>query len=116
MDLQNFTMTNGYVGSMGKSWKIPTQDDLERAIAGAMEIEGKTREEIITILDSGKAVKWCKSPNFFYDHSYGVIGRKRSISSVEMIKCDCGHTVQRALVMSSSQGISCPDCYDTMSE
>lgn len=31
------------------------------------------------------------------------------------VKCDCGHVVPRAWVMSASLGTSCPDCYDRMS-
>ncbi len=36
-------------------------------------------------------------------------------AAVEMVRCDCGHTVPRNLVMSTSRGSSCPDCYDLMS-
>lgn len=115
MELNHMTMTDGYVGGMGKSWKTPKPDDLERAIRGATEIEGKTRDEIIAILESGKSVKWCKSPNFTYDHSYGVIGRKRSAPPVQMVECDCGHSVPVGLRMTASLGTSCPDCYDRMS-
>ena len=93
MELNQMTMTDGYVGSMGKTWKTPTQADLEKAITCAMEIEDKTREQIIAILESGKSVKWCESPNFFYDHSYGVIGTKLSARPVKMVVCDCGHSV-----------------------
>ncbi len=34
----------------------------------------------------------------------------------EMVRCNCGHTVARNLVMSASRGSSCPDCYDRMSD
>ena len=34
---------------------------------------------------------------------------------VEMMQCDCGHTVPRAQAMSASTGTACPDCYDRMS-
>ena len=116
MELTYMTMTTGYVGSFGKTWKTPTQADLEQAITGAMEIERKSRDEIVAMLESGKSVKWCKSPNFYYDHSYGVIGRKRSAPSVNTVKCDCGHTVPASQRMSASLGTSCPDCYDRMSD
>jgi len=33
-----------------------------------------------------------------------------------MKKCSCGHVVDAHLVMSTSSGTSCPDCYDRMSE
>jgi hypothetical protein len=101
---------------MGKTWKTPTQDDLEKAITGAMEIEGKTRDQIIAILESGGSVKWCQSPNYYYDHSYGVIGRKRGAPRIEMVECDCGHRVPAGQRMMASMGTSCPDCYDRMSD
>ncbi|KRT69416.1 MAG: hypothetical protein XU15_C0011G0098 [candidate division NC10 bacterium CSP1-5] len=115
MELEHMTMTDGYVGSFGKTWKTPTLADLEKAIQGAMKIEGKTREQIIAILESGKAVKWCQSPNFYYDHSYGVIGRKRDAPSVTVVHCDCGHSVPAGQSMMASTGTSCLDCYDRMS-
>jgi hypothetical protein len=33
-----------------------------------------------------------------------------------LIHCDCGHTVPRALAMTTSTGTSCSECYDRMSE
>lgn len=115
MELDKMTMTNGYTGMMGKTWKTPTPADLEEAITGAMEINGKTRAQIVALLESGQAVKWCKSPNYYYDHSYGLIGRKRNAPPVVMVKCDCGHSVPQGQRMSASLGTSCPDCYDRMS-
>ena len=35
--------------------------------------------------------------------------------AVKMVRCACGHTVDKSLVMSASLGTSCPDCYDRMS-
>lgn len=32
------------------------------------------------------------------------------------VKCDCGHWCPRGLVMSTSTGTSCPDCYDRMED
>ena len=116
MDIKNMLFSDGYVGGMGVDYKTPTQDDLEAAIIGAMEIEKKSREEIVEILESGKPVRWCKSPNYYYDHSYGKIGTKRAPKPVVEIKCDCGHTVEKSLVMNANFGTSCPDCYDRMSE
>lgn len=116
MELQHMTMTNGYVGGMGKTWETPTPESLEQAILGAMRVERKTRAEIVAILEAGLAVKWCQSPNFSYDYSYGIIGRKRTAPPVEMASCDCGHTIPVALRMSTSLGSSCPDCYDRMSD
>lgn len=36
--------------------------------------------------------------------------------TVEFVTCDCGHTIPRPLVMTTSSGTSCPDCYDRMSD
>jgi hypothetical protein len=36
--------------------------------------------------------------------------------SIELVTCSCGCEVPRALVMNSSMGTSCPDCYDRMSD
>jgi hypothetical protein len=38
--------------------------------------------------------------------------RKRS----PVVKCSCGHSVPSILVMSTSRGTSCPDCYDRMDD
>jgi len=116
MNLSEMLFSNGYVGEMGVSWKTPTADDLERAIVGAMEIENKNRGEIVSILESGKPVRWCQSPNYYYDHSYGKIGTKRKPQPAKMVACDCGHEVPSSQVMSASLGTSCPDCYDSMSD
>ena len=116
MELEHMTMTSGYVGSFGKTWNQPTPETLETAIQGAMQIENKTRDEIVTILESGKSVKWCQSPNYYYDHSYGVIGRKRTAPPVEMVSCGCGHSVPAGQRMNASMGTSCPDCYDMTSD
>jgi hypothetical protein len=36
--------------------------------------------------------------------------------AVEMVQCDCGHSVAKHLVMRASCGTACADCYDRMSE
>jgi len=33
----------------------------------------------------------------------------------DLVKCACGHMCARRLVMSTSRGSSCSDCYDRMS-
>ena len=116
MKLEHMTMTDGYVGSFGKTWNTPTPETLEKAILGAMQIEGKSRQEIIALLENGKALRWCESPNFYYDHSCGVIVRKRTAPPVELVSCDCGHSVPISQRMNASLGTSCPDCYDMMSD
>ena len=42
---------------------------------------------------------------------------KEAVEVVEKtVLCSCGHEVPASLVMYSSSGTSCPDCYDRMSE
>ena len=41
---------------------------------------------------------------------------KREKQEPEMVKCSCGHTVPKHLVMSASMGTSCERCYDRMSD
>jgi hypothetical protein len=112
METENMLFNNGYVGSMGINWNTPTAEDLEGCITGAMRIEEKTREEIVSILEAGKSVRWCESPNFYYDQSYGKIGTKKSPKAAEMVRCDCGHMSPKNQVMSAGTGTSCSDCYD----
>jgi hypothetical protein len=115
MELEKMLITDGYIGRMGKTWKTPTEADLEAAIVGAMEINDMSREQVVQALESGKALNWRKSPNYYYDHSYGQIGRKREPKPVRLVHCDCGHDVPPEERMMASLGTSCPNCYDSMS-
>lgn len=44
-----------------------------------------------------------------------TINRPAPKPRTDLVKCNCGHTVPRSWVMNASMGISCPDCYDRMS-
>lgn len=115
LDRNSLKVTDGYVGSMGVSWKTPTADELEKAIAGAMNVENMSREDVISAIASGRSVRWCKSPNYCYDASYGRIKSIAKQTPVATVRCDCGHTVPATQVMRASLGTSCPNCYDRMS-
>lgn len=115
MDLNTLKFTDGYIGAMGSLYSTPTTDELEGIIEKAMAFNDSTRDEIMSMINSGQKVKWCKSPNYYYDHSYGVIKLKTEAPKPEMVECDCGHAVLRGSVMSASIGSSCPNCYDQMS-
>lgn len=115
MNTSDFEITSGYVGSFGKSYSTATEQTLAEAIAAAAEFNNTTVDEIRNRLENGVAVEWCKSPNYYYDHSHGIIRRKRIAKPVKMVMCDCGHEVPAGQVMSASLGSSCPDCYDDMS-
>jgi len=70
----------------------------------------KTKEDVLDYLKTGKSLNWD-------DEWYAKIKMDVSeqLPQEEMVKCDCGHTVEKCSVMSTSSGSSCPDCYDRMS-
>lgn len=115
LQLTEYEITNGYIGSMGLTYKTATEETLNDAVAMAALRSGKTVGEIVKLLMDGIKVEWCDSPNHYYDHSTGIIRRKRTPKPVQLVECDCGHSVPRSQVMSASLGSSCFDCYDRMS-
>lgn len=117
-----FEITDGYVGAMGKSWKDATDESVNAAITAAAAFNKKPESAIREALEAGMQVNIAESPNFHYDHSYGMIrlidwriasGKKPVVE--QMVKCTCGHTIAKSSVMSASLGSSCPSCYDRMS-
>jgi predicted Zn-ribbon and HTH transcriptional regulator len=90
----------------------------ERFLVDACRINNMTIEEACAALKGGKTLR--HDSEDWYDNlrSYAAIERERAARPVvveDMVKCDCGHTVERSQVMSASLGTSCPDCYDEMS-
>lgn len=117
MNPNEYEITNGYVGSFGISYKTATAETLAEAVTAAAQRNNTTEERITEMLQNGVNVAWCDSPNYHYDHGTGYIRRKRAPRpEPQLVRCDCGHSVERALVMSASLGTSCPDCYDRMSD
>lgn len=116
LNASEFEITNGYVGALGMTYETATEKKLNLAIGAAALRHDVTAEEIKKRLLAGKSVAWCDSPNYYYDHSSGMIRKKRAKKEVVMIPCACGHSVPRDQVMNSSLGTSCPDCYDRMSQ
>jgi hypothetical protein len=114
--LSNMRITNGYVDRFGLHWTVPTEAEVERAISGAMSIMGLSRDEVIAQLELGNTIRWCESPNFECDHSYGRLGTVTVRPQTrQVVRCACGHTCDKAQVMHASLGTSCPGCYDRMS-
>lgn len=112
----DYEITDGYIGSFGVTWKTATAETLQTAIEAAVIYSDEPIGEIEKHLVAGKPVRWCDSPNYYCDHSHGVILRKRTVKPVQLVECDCGHSVHPSQVMSASLGSSCPDCYDRMSD
>lgn len=115
LDPAQFEITDGYVGRLGITFDKATEQTLSDSITKAAERNNKTVEEIKEYLLGGGAVAWCDSPNYYYDHGKGIIRPKKNVKPVQLIKCDCGHSVPQSQVMNASMGSSCPDCYDRMS-
>lgn len=117
MELNSIQITDGYAGMLGKQYHAPkNMDELNETILAAAKFNQKSEAETREMIESGQQVKWCESPNYYYDHSHGTIGLKPKPVKIEMVKCDCGCSVPCGSVMSASMGKSCPDCYDRMSE
>lgn len=112
----DYEFDTGYVGSLGHTFTTTTHETFMATIEAATKFNNIATNDVIDMLMAGEQVKWQKSPNYYYDHSYGIIRKKRTRKPVEMYRCDCGHSVPRSLVMSASAGSSCPDCYDRMSD
>lgn len=117
MEPSEYEITNGYIGSFGVTYQTATPETLNTAIAAATRRNNTTEARIVEMLQNGVKVAWCDSPNYYYDHGAGYIRRKRAPQPPPaLVRCDCGHSVERVLVMSASRGTSCPDCYDRMSD
>lgn len=72
-----------------------------------------TREEVFAALAQGEEVH-------FDSDWYAVLRdadaeRPQPRPAPRMVACECGHTVRAELVMTSSSGTCCPDCYDERS-
>ncbi len=116
MDANEYEISDGYIGSLGVTYKTATAETLQTAIAAAVVRNERSEAEIVAALKRSERVAWRNSPNHYYDHGVGYIRRKRVVQPVQLVRCDCGHSVERALVMNASLGTSCPDCYDRMSD
>ena len=116
MNPGDYQITNGYIGALGIQWQAATESTLAEAITAAAAFNDTTEAHIIAQVEAGEQVKWQESPNYYYDHSHGLIRRRPQPRPVEMVKCDCGHTVERVNRMWASRGTACLNCYDRMSD
>lgn len=116
MQPSEYEISDGYVGSFGVTYEIATDATLTAAIEAASQFNDTTASDIVRRLEYGQPVRWRQSPNYYYDHSHGIIRRRRSAPPVQLVRCSCGHSVPARQVMNASLGTSCPDCYDRMSD
>lgn len=115
MKTTDYEISDGYVGSLGTTYNAATDATLTAAIAAAAQFNKTSIGEIERRLKNNQPVRWRQSPNYYYDHSYGTIRRRRIVQPVQFVACDCGHDVPANQVMAASTGTACPDCYDRMS-
>lgn len=89
---------------------------VERGIFNFKErrLEAINRDEVVRRLESGVRVQYDSDWYANLRDADAVKPRKRT--EQPQVRCQCGHTVAENLVMSTSRGTSCPDCYDRMSE
>jgi hypothetical protein len=72
-----------------------------------------TRQQVLDFLASGKTINY--GSDWYAEVRDADAFAPRQPKQIVEVKCDCGHTVAKSLVMSASLGTSCPDCYDRMS-
>ena len=105
--------------SNGKWYDEPnTQKFIDRIVANEMRIANlcgttaRDEKQIYAALVDGAVL--------FYDTDWyakiRIAPQPVVIPTPELVKCNCGHTIEKHLVMGSSRGSSCPDCYDRMSD
>jgi hypothetical protein len=114
-------------GSMGVQWAEAgerTAEFLDRAVESLQDpklvgARKATREQIMQALERGAEVSIGEEFDAKIRCAEATERRRAARLAtrpqIEMVKCDCGHTVARSLVMSASLGSSCADCYDRMS-
>ena len=61
------------------------------------------REELKALISKAKAAK------------AEEVVEAEAVEAEEEVLCSCGHSVPKSMVMSSSSGTCCPECYDRMS-
>jgi len=74
-----------------------------------------THSEILAYLATGKTLSF-DTDWYALIRDTDAIKQKISHTVEPQILCGCGHQTSKELVMSTSTGTSCPDCYDRMSE
>ena len=95
-------------------------DRVDHFLSKAAKLNTVTTDEIITRLDAGQEIAfdtdWYDRLRCGEAHQRKIDAQKARQKSVKMVRCACGHTISQNLVTSTSQGSSCPDCYDRMSD
>ena len=117
MDASQYEISIGYFSPLGDSFAPVTDEGLSYAVAQAAEYNGITVTAVERRLETGRAVAWCRGPNYESDNGEGIIRRRKKVAQQPpSVWCDCGHFVAPEQVMNSSRGTLCVDCYDRMND
>ena len=79
------------------------------------EFSKQDRAGVLADLIAGKKVRNDRSDWYSVCRDADADAETKPTTPAAMKKCACGHVVPQALVMSTSTGSSCVDCYDRMS-
>ena len=74
-----------------------------------------TREQVIEFLATGKVLPY-DTDWYAQIRDVDILKPQQPQPVIEMILCNCGHRCMKHVVMMTSHGTSCPNCYDRMSE
>jgi predicted Zn-ribbon and HTH transcriptional regulator len=119
MKLQHFNNT---------IWVDTTDEKVEGILRGCLKLEpyaaqreGRdqmtTTEEVANYLTTtGKELEYGTDWYQKVREADAAAARAAKRQAAEMVRCDCGHTTAKHMVMSASRGTSCPNCYDRMSD
>jgi hypothetical protein len=73
------------------------------------------RNEIIGALSAGKVLR-NDSADWYSNCRLRRPEATCAAAQPDLVMCDCGHRIERIIVMRASRGTCCPDCYDHMSD
>ena len=84
----------------------------QAGVARMLEETPMTNEQLMAELAAGRSLR--------FDTDWYMNIRVKPAPQIrqtpELVRCSCGHSVPRTLVMNTSTGTACPDCYDRMSD
>lgn len=99
-----------------RQYRQVTDAEAEETIKIAAEYKKIPVCEIRDLLDRGLAVSFGETANYYYTHDTKKIRiQPEPKPEPALVKCSCGHSVKKGLVMGTSTGSSCQRCYDRMS-
>jgi len=94
-------------------------DRTEYFLNRCAKTNGLTRDEVIVALGAGRTIRNDVADWYSNCRDQDAIERirtaRRAAAPATMVRCACGHSVPSVMVMTTTNGTSCPDCYYKMS-